>query len=267
MNLMRHWRNGGACTHGRWIGFGLALLVGVAPLRVMAQGGGMPGGNLGFNAAVAQLFADIPAFSASVETAITNQAENTRMVLPMRMLKSGDRFRIDVDFVKLRGAGAQLQGLSALQNIGMSRMSSLVLPQEKGMVVLFPELKFQTRVALSEADLPSEGYKVTKKAGGKETVNGQPCVRQQVTLTTKDGEKTEVTTWESAALNQFPLKMMFRQDKDKDGGTLWMTFSDVKLTAPEEGLFKVPSDYKGFNSISGLMQEAMARALNPGSTK
>lgn len=227
----------------------------------------MPGGNVGFNAAVAQLFADVPAFSASVETAITNQAENTRMVLPMLMYKNGDKFRIDVDFVKLRGAGAALQGLSALQNIGMSRMASLVLPQEKGMVVLFPELKFQTRVSLSEADLPADGYKITKKSGGKETVNGQPCVRQQVTLTTKDGEKTEATTWESSTLNHFPVRMMFRQDKEKDGGIMWMTFSDVKLASPGDDLFKVPSDYKGFNSISGLMQEAMTRALNPGSAK
>lgn len=246
----------------------LALLLLGASLKAAAQGGGMPGGNVGFNAAVAQLFADIPEFSASVETAITNQAENTRMVLPMQMFKSGDKFRIDVDFVKLRGAGAALQGLSALQNIGMSRMASLVLPQEKGMVVLFPELKFQTKVALSEADLPAEGYKVTKKAAGKETVNGQPCVRQQVTLSTKDGEKTEATTWEAASLNNFPVRMMFRQDKDKDGGIMWMTFSDVKLASPGDERFKVPSDYKGFNSISGLMQEAMTRALNPaGSVK
>ncbi|MBL9137352.1 MAG: hypothetical protein JNK85_15880 [Verrucomicrobiales bacterium] len=267
MNLMRYWRGDSRGSRRLWAWLAVAVGLGVTSLRAGAQGGGMPGGNLGFNAAVAQLFADVPAFSAAVETAITNQAENTRMVLPMRMFKSGDKFRIDVDFVKLRGAGAALQGLSALQNIGMSRMGSLVLPQEKGMVVFFPELKFQTRVSLTEADLPADGYKVTKKAGGKETVNGQPCVRQQVTLTTKDGQKTEATTWEAPALNQFPVRMMFRQDKDKDGGTMWMTFSDVKLASPGDDVFKVPSDYKSFNSISGLMQEAMARALNPGAAK
>ena len=74
---------------------------------------------MGFNAAVARLFSEVPAFSANVETVLTNKADNSRLSVPMRMLKNGDRFRIEVDFVKMKGAGLAMQGVSAIQNIGM----------------------------------------------------------------------------------------------------------------------------------------------------
>lgn len=228
------------------------------PFWAGAQAPGMPGGNAGFNAAVAKLFGNIPVFSAMVETALTNKADKSRLALPMRMLKREDRFRIEVDFGKMKGTGVALQGLSAMQNIGMARMTSLVLPQDKGMIILFPELKFQTRVSLSEADLPTAGFQLTKKPLGKETIQGQPCVRNLVTLTAADGTKTEVTTWESQSLGGFPVRMLFRQED----GTMLMTFSEVSLGAPAEELFKVPGDYRAFSSMAGLMQEAMTRAIS-----
>ena len=214
---------------------------------------------MGFNAAVARLFSEVPAFSANVETVLTNKADNSRLSVPMRMLKNGDRFRIEVDFVKMKGAGLAMQGVSAIQNIGMSRMTSLVLPKEKGMVVLFPELKYYTKVTLEEADLASDGYQMTKRQAGRDTINGQACVRQNVVLTAKDGTRTEVTVWENPALERFPVRMLFRPE----GASMMMNFSEVQLTAPGEDAFKVPPDYKGFNSIAGLMQEAMTRALSP----
>src|SRR5262245_52989723 len=121
----------------------------------MAPGGdlapGVPGGGIGYNAAVAGLLGDIPAFSAEVETALTNQTDKSKLAIPMRMLKRENRLRIDVDFVKIKGAGVALQGLAAMQNIGMARMCSLVTPQDKSMIVFFPDLKTYTKVGLSDA--------------------------------------------------------------------------------------------------------------------
>jgi hypothetical protein len=223
-----------------------------------AQAPGMPG-NIGFNAAVARLFGDIPAFSATVETVLTNRSERSRLTVPMRMLKLQDRFRIEVDFVKMKGSGVAFTGLGAMQNIGMARMVSLVLPEEKGMIVMFPDIRFYARVPLSEADLPSGGFKLNKRQAGRETVNGQACIRQQVTITGTGGEKTEATTWEAPALSHFPVRMLFRPG----GDSMMMNFSEVRLAAPAADQFKVPADYKAFNSIGGLMQEAMTQAYQP----
>lgn len=222
-----------------------------------ASAADLPGGNLGFNAAVAKLFSDIAAFEANVETSLTNRSERSQITAPMRMYKSGDRFRIEVDLAKLKGAGSMLQGLPALENLGMARMTSLVLPEEKGMIVLFPELKVYTRVPLSEADLPTDGFKLAKKATGREKVNGFDCARHDVTLTDGSGLRTQATVWEAPTLKNFPVRMVFRPDDAE----MRMDFKDVRLKGPAEELFRVPKDYKGFNSVAALLQEAMTRVL------
>ena len=227
------------------------------PFGVLAQGAGLPGSEMGYNAAMAKLFADIPYFSAEVETTLTNLTDKSRMTIPMRMHKRQDQIRIEVDFAKLKGTGVALQGLTAMQNIGMARMVSLVDPKQKGMTVLFPDLQAHAKVAMAEADLPEDGFKVTKKAAGKDTVNGQACVRQQVTLTSTDGKRVDATTWEATALGNFPVRMLFRQ---KDG-SMAMAFRDVVLRAPADSLFSVPAQSKLYDSMSSLMQEAMTRAI------
>lgn len=231
----------------------------IQPVMAWAQAPGIPGGELGYNAAMARLFADIPYFTADVDTALTNLNDKTRLSIPMRMHKRQEKLRIEVDFVKVKGTGLAMQGLGAMQNIGMARMTSLVDPKDKGMTVLFPDLNAYSKVSMSEADLPDDGFKVSKRAAGKETVNGQACVRQKVTLTSKEGQKVEATTWEATALGNFPIRMLFQQKE----GSMVMDFRNVKLVAPSDDLFKVPAGYKSFASMSSLMQEAMTRALSP----
>ncbi len=223
----------------------------------------MPGGNVGFNAAVAELFRGIPAFTANVDSMMTNRADKTRVTVPMKMLKSRERFRIEVDLVKMKGNSFALQGLAGMQNIGMSRMHSLVLPNEKGMLILFPDLNSYTRVPLSEMDIPSGGFKMSRKAAGKETIQGKSCAKFEVVLTAPDGAKTAATVWESEDLGNFPVRMLFRPDD----ATMLMEFSQISLAPPEEALFEIPKDYKGFNGISGLMQEAMKQAFRPAESK
>ncbi len=238
----------------------LVLMMPAVPVR--SQAPGLPGGNLGFNAAVASLFRDIPAFSAEVETALTNNTDKSHLTLPMQMLKRGDRFRIEVDFLQMKSAGVSLKGLGNMENIGIAKMVSLVLPEEKGMIVLFPELKFSAPVALSETDLPVAGFQVKKRRAGKDTILGKSCVRQNVVLEEPDGTRTDATVWEDPGLKDFPVRMLFRPAT----GSMMMTFSQVKLTPPAEDLFKVPSDYRKFSGIANLMQEALTRAYHPKAT-
>lgn len=237
----------------------LALGVMVMPSG-WAQGPGVPGEGMGYNAVVARLFNDIHAFTATMETALTNVADKSRMVIPMQMSKRADKIRIEIDFVKMKGQGVELQGLASMQNIGMARMTTLVSPADRTMFVLFPELKFATRVAMAETDLPNSGFKVSKRSQGKETFNGQACVRQRVTMTSTDGRKTEATTWESTALAGFPVRIQLQATENQ----VVMTFREVSLTAPDEDRFRVPSDYKTFESMTALFQEATTRAFGVG---
>jgi hypothetical protein len=242
----------------------LALLAGLwvwgVGTQVFAQGAGVPGGGMGYNAVVARLFNDIPAFTATVETALTNTADKSRLIIPMKMAKRQDKIRIEVDFEKMKGEGVAMSALASMKSVGMARMTSVVSPGDRTMYVLFPELKFASRVALTDDDLPNAGFKVSKKSQGKETLNGQSCVRQKIVISADGGEKTEATTWESPALGNFPVRIMLTPE----GSQVAMSFSNVQLTAPDEDAFKVPSDYKSFDSMTQLFQEATAKALGVG---
>lgn len=235
-----------------------ALLGGVRPAD--AQAPGVPGGGMGYNAVVGRLFNDIPAFSANVDTVLTNTADKSRLSVPMRMMKREERLRIEVDFGKLTGDGVDLQGLASMRTIGMSRLDSVVSPSERVMYVLFPDLKFSSQVPLTEGDLPNAGFRVSKKALGRETIQGQACVRQRVTLTDAKGGKTEATVWEASALNGFPVRIFFQAD----GSAVVMTFTEVGLGAPPPDQFRVPAEYKTFESMTLLMREALDRGSKPG---
>lgn len=218
------------------------------------------GGDAGFHGSIAGLFGEVAAFSADAEVGLTNRTDQTRLNVPMRVFKSRDRFRLEVDLQRVQGTGNAVQGLSALRGIGMTRMTCLVLPEEKGMILMFPELKLGTRVALSETALPADGFRVEKRAVGKETVEGQACVRQEVQVTTSDGARVPGTVWEAAALKGFPVRMLFLPD----GSGLGLRFSQVRMASPGEEMFRVPSDVRIVDGAAGLMQEAMTRALQSG---
>jgi hypothetical protein len=51
--------------------------------------------------------------------------------------------------------------------------------------------------------------------------------------------------------------MLFRTSDS----TMQMDFNDLVLSVPEANLFEVPQNYRRFDSIAGLMQEAMTQAI------
>lgn len=232
----------------------------LAGVTAWGQGTRRGGGEGGFHGSLAGLFGDAVAFSADAEVGLTNRTDQSRLNVPMRVFKSRDRFRLEVDLQRVQGAGNAAQGLSTLRGIGMTKMTCLVLPEEKGMILMFPELKVGMRLPFSETALPADGFRVEKRAAGKETLEGQACVRQEVQVTTSDGARVAGTVWEATALKGFPVRMLFQPE---DSG-LGLRFSQVRMAAPGEEMFRVPSDVRLVDGAAGLMQEAMSRALQSG---
>lgn len=237
----------------------LAILVGFVGTNpaVMAQAPGMPGGDTGFNSLVTKLFRQIPTFSAAVDTTMTNKADRSRVMTPMKMAKLESVLRIEVDLLKVRGAGLSLQGMTALQNIGMSRMVSLMHKGSNHMVLLFPELKFHTRVALPDSELMDERVEVIKKPGGRDLINGYTCTRQDVTVKIPGGVTTELVAWEAKDLRGFPVRMFFQDEK----AAVVMNYRDVKLTPPPAEQFEIPPGWRYFDTLQELMQAATAEAM------
>lgn len=237
-----------------WIGAWLCLALG-ALSDASAQD--MPGGGLGYNAVVAKLLADYPAFSASVETVMTNKTEKSRLSVPMSMSKRGDLLRIEVDLGKMQGSGVSLDQVTAMQNIGLGRMAMVVNPTVRTMFVVFPDVKFATQVGMSPSDVMDPSVKVTKRRSGKDKIGGRAVVRQAVAMTGADGRKTEATAWEDPELGNFPARIAFKQEDT----SVEMTFSGAALNSGPEEQYSVPGDYRKFDNMSVLMQEARRKVL------
>ena len=238
----------------------VALAFGFGGLPAARAQMGMPGGEPGFNSLVTKLFRHIPTFSASVDTTMTNKSDRSRVMMPMKMAKRDNVLRIEVDLIKVRGAGISLQSMTALQNVGMSRMVSLMFRGTNAMSLLFPDLKFYTRVGLPDAELMDEKVEIVRKSMGRDLVNGYTCMKQDVTVNVPGGTSTRVTAWEAADLKNFPVRMYFQDEN----ASVVMDYRDVKLTVPGTNQFVVPSDYRYFATLPQLMQEATANAVRTG---
>ena len=217
----------------------------------------MPGGGVGYNAVVAKLLGDFPAFSASVETAMANKEDQSKLSVPMVMSKRGDILRIEVDLAKMKGTGVSLEQVTAMQNIGLGTMAMLVNPNERVMTVLFPTVKFATQVGMSAGDVMDPRVKVGKRQTGKDKIAGQATLKQQITLTGPDGRKSEATTWENPALNNFPVRIAFKQE----GTSVEMTFTGTTLTSGPDEQYSIPGDYRQFNGMPALMEEARKKVV------
>ena len=72
----------------------------------------------------------------------------------------------------------------------------------------------------------------------KETVDGHPCVKNKVTVTSDKGVKLESTVWNATDLKDFPIRMQYLEE----GRTATLTFSDVKLAKQQAAKLENKAD-------------------------
>lgn len=242
------------------LGVLLAWAAGVPGWAAPAGRIGVPGADMGFNALVTKMLRDIPEFSASVETVMTNKLDRSRVTMPMKLAKRDGALRMDIDLTAVKGAGMSLQVLNSLQSVGMAKMVNLLHRGTNTMEIFFPDLKFHTRVVLPPGELLDAEATITKKAGGRDLVNGYTCVKQVATVTSPGTKPTEVLAWEAADLKGFPVRLLIQDGQ----ATVVMNFRDVKLTAPPEQHFAVPPGSRFFETLPALMQLASEQAMRSG---
>ena len=92
------------------------------------------------------------------------------------------------------------------------------------------------------------------------TINGHPCVKNQVVITDDKGEKHEATVWSATDLKDFPVRIL---SKEKDD-TIIMNFKDIKLARPDAKLFEKPAGYTEYPSKEAMMQAVMMKMMQSG---
>jgi hypothetical protein len=104
-------------------------------------------------------------------------------------------------------------------------------------------------------------YKVERQpTGGKETVDAHPCRIENATfIATDDRPPVKMKLWEAEDLEGFPVKIEIASTTR----TFTVTFQDVKLEAPDQSLFKLPTKcpvFRGNVKVGGPMPPSKPKA-------
>jgi hypothetical protein len=243
----------------------LRVVVAVAACAMLVPAYGQFGGRPGmggpqgpqFTGALAKIFSDNPAFSAGIE--IQANLGSQTLTMPARLYFNKGESRMEMDLTAVKGGHMPPQALVQFKAMGIDKMVAINVPEKKMSYVVYPGLQAYCLVPMQspEASTAESDFKVATTELGKETVNGHDCVKTKVVVTDKDGVTQEFTVWKATDLKNFPVKIEMNQH----GIASTVNFSDIKMGASDASLFVPPSDFKQYDSMPAMMQEAMQKHM------
>ena len=226
----------------------------LANVRAQLGGGGGMGGPPGprFDAAMAMLFGANNAFSATLELQSKTTTGGT-VTMPGKVAFDAGKSRFELNMTEAKGGEMPPEAMAQIKNLGMDTSVIITRPDQKQAYLVYPGLKAYALIPIYKGaevsgtnDLQMEMTEL-----GKEKVDGHPCVKHKAVVTDLQGEKNESLVWNATDMKDFPVKI---QDAKSSAETA-MLFKDVKLSKPQPGVFDLPSGFKRYDSVQGLMQE------------
>jgi hypothetical protein len=210
-----------------------------------------------FTGAMAKVFGDNSAFSATMQ--IQANMGDQEMTMPAKISFNKGQSRVEMDLTAVKGGHMPPQMVGQLKAMGMGNMITINQPDKKMSYLCYPGLQAYCEVPMQNPDAskPESDFKIDTTELGKETVDGHPCVKNKVVVTDKDGTPQEFTVWNASDLKKFPVRMEMNQR----GIASTITFSDVKLEAPDASQFAPPSDFKKYDSMQAMMQQEMMKRM------
>jgi hypothetical protein len=238
----------------------LSLLL---PAAALGQGSG-PGAAPGaWDASFTKLFGDIKAFSAKADLRTLDLGGQETMSLGgMSFALLDEKVRVEADLSQMKSSQMPAEAVAMMKQMGMDRVVSFVFPDKKITAITYPGLKASIEVPMPETEtgaaLKDAKPAVTKI--GTETLDGQPCVKNQVALTDAKGQKRDVLVWNATGLKDFPIQVRFTEG----GSTIEMRFKQVKFEKPEASQFELPAGYTKYADFQQFMQSMMQKIMSSG---
>jgi hypothetical protein len=172
------------------------------------------------------------------------------------MMMSKGKSRMEMDMAKMMGSGHE--GKSGMPGLG--KMVTIARPDKKMVYQVMPDLNAYCEMPISDASAGSaDSVKIDRKVEGTEIVNKYTCQKVRTTVTTKDGTKTEVMTWEAKEFGGLPIKM----ETETPDGKMTMLFKDIKTDTPAASLFEPPAGAKKYASMQEMMMSSMMKMMPP----
>jgi hypothetical protein len=233
----------------RWSGI-VVLFATLVAAQAQLPGGGLGPGTPQFSAAFSKLFGEHKAFSADMDMEMTEQGSKDGLSMPAKISYLDGKSRMEIDLTRAKGP-----------QLPQGEMTMLSQEGKPNSYLVYPSLKAYAAIPTpnnKEAD--DSKIKLDSTELGKDSVDGQACIKNKVVITEADGTKSEATVWNATELKKFPVRI----ETAKDGTKVRMTFKNVKLAKPDAKLFEPPTDYKKHDNVQGMMQEAIMKSIQGG---
>jgi hypothetical protein len=214
----------------------------------------------GLSGAMLKLFGDINGFSAQADVRMLDKSNAESISLPLSVAMLGGKVRAEIDISRVKSKDLPPELLANLKQIGLDKMISILLPERKVTLIIYPSLHAYAESPISNAEAADMDKKYTMQATtiSDEVMDGHRCTKNKVTFTTDGGQKREAVVWNALDLQKFPLQIEMNSDEGKTS----IHFRNVQLAKPEAKLFEAPIGFAKEPSTEKLLEHAMLKALS-----
>jgi hypothetical protein len=219
----------------------------------------MPGsGQPGINGALLKLFGATTGFSAKAEVRMLDDAGKETLGMEMDFAVLEGKVRAELDMSQVKSAEVKTEDLARLKQLGLDRVVTIVRPDKKSALVIYPALQAYTEAPMTPeaaAEMTAD-YKVQRTLLVKETIDRHPCEKCKVLLTGPKRDRQEAVVWFATDLKDFPVKVQLLQPD----ATVVMQFKDIKLSRPDAKLFGTPPATTKYPSVEALMRSKVPQS-------
>ena len=219
------------------------------------------GGAPQFSTAFTKLFGEHKAFSADMDMEMTEQGSKEALSTPGKVSYLDGKSRLEIDLSRAKGPQLPPGMGEQLKAMGMGQMTMIAEEGKTNSYLVYPSLQAYAVIPTGDGKGADDSkVKLDSTELGKDTVEGQPCIKNRVVITEGDGTKSEATVWNATELKKFPVRI----ETTKDKHTVRMSFKNVKLARPDAKLFDAPAGYKKYDNVQTMMQEMIMKSIQGG---
>src|SRR5687767_5084750 len=168
----------------------------------------------GLDAAMAKLFGDNNAFSATATARLVDEKQIEMMSMPMSYALLDGKVRSEVDMAQVKSKDMPAEASATFKEMGMDKVVSIVRPDKQIVFVIYPGLRAYAEQPLNKVEATAataRDFKVESTKLGTETIDGHPCVKNKVTISAKETPTQEAIVWNATDLKDFPVRIETQQ--------------------------------------------------------
>lgn len=210
-------------------------------------------------ATFAQLFGKNAAFTARSEVRVHDQNQRETMSTTMEFAMLENKLRLEIDTAATKNKDLPADAAASLKPLGLDQVHVIMRPDRQVVYFSFPKAGMFINLPMDKAELAAaEKSRITIEKLSEETLDGQRCLKNQVTITAASGDQQQLTVWNAINLKNLPIKTVQKQGEE----TITTRYSNIQFIKPDAKKFEPPAGAEEFKGMAAFVQGMMKKALN-----